>query len=233
MFTSTSNPVEGSISQYNWNMDDGNTRTTASFSYTYASARVYNVSLYIYNSIGCKSNTYTTSVSINPYPPVNAGPDKLMLEGGQVQLTPAVNASMPVTYSWTPVSYLSNPNIPDPIASPPDDFTYTLTVTTDKGCSGSDKVFIKVLKRPDIPNIFSPNGDGIHDVWEIKYMDSYPGCTVDIVNRYGQLVYHSVGYTKPWDGKINGVDAPVGTYYYVIDPKNGRAKITGYVDIIR
>jgi gliding motility-associated-like protein len=232
-FTSNSNPLDGTISSYNWTMDDGNTKTNASFTYTYALANTYNVSHYIINSYNCKSNVITKTVSINPYPPVNAGPDKFMLEGGQVQLTPTVNASMPVTYSWTPPNYLSNSNMMDPIASPPDDITYTLTVTTDKGCSRSDQVFIKVLKRPDIPNIFSPNGDGIHDTWVIKYLDSYPGCTVDIVNRYGQLVFHSEGYGQPWDGKINGKDAPVGTYYYVVDPKNGRAKITGYVDIIR
>jgi gliding motility-associated-like protein len=106
-------------------------------------------------------------------------------------------------------------------------------VTTNKGCTKSDDVFIKVLKKPDIPNIFSPNGDGLHDIWEIKYLESYPGCTIDVVNRYGQLVYHSVGYSKPWDGKVNGKDVPLGTYYYVVDPKNGRAKITGFVDIIR
>jgi gliding motility-associated-like protein len=67
----------------------------------------------------------------------------------------------------------------------------------------------------------------------IQYLDTYPGCVVDIVNRYGQPVFHSVGYPTPWDGKVNGKDAPIGTYYYVIDPKNGRAKMTGYVDIIR
>jgi gliding motility-associated-like protein len=232
-FTSNVNPLDGTTTSWNWDMDDGNGKTTPSFSYTYASPRVYNVSLYIYNSFNCKSNVVTKPVSVNAYPPVNAGPDKLMLEGGQVQLTPAVNASMPVTYAWTPAEYISSPTILDPIVFPPYDYTYTLTVTSDKGCSKSDKVFVKVLKRPDIPNIFSPNGDGIHDVWEIKYLDSYPGCTVDIVNRYGQLVFHSVGYGTAWDGKINGKDAPVGTYYYVVDPKNGRAKITGYVDIIR
>ena len=54
-----------------------------------------------------------------------------------------------------------------------------------------------------------------------------------MVNRYGQLIFRSVGYTTAWDGRVNGKDVPVGTYYYVIDPKNGRAKVTGYVDIIR
>ena len=73
----------------------------------------------------------------------------------------------------------------------------------------------------------------MHDTWVIPYLDSYPGCTVEIVNRYGYLIYRSIGYPTPWDGKVNGRDVPMGTYYYVIDPKNGRKKKAGYVDIIR
>ena len=166
-------------------------------------------------------------------PAVNAGPDKFVLEGGEVTLTPALNANVPVTYQWTPPTGLDNATTSFPKASPTSDITYTLTVTTPQGCSASDAVFVKVLKAPSVPNIFSPNGDGIHDRWVIPYLESYPGCTIDVVNRYGQPVFHSVGYATPWDGKINGKDAPVGTYYYVIDPKNGRAKMAGYVDIIR
>jgi len=114
-----------------------------------------------------------------------------------------------------------------------EDITYTLEVTGEAGCKASDQVFIKVLKAPKIPNIFSPNGDGIHDKWVIDYLESYPGCTVEIFNRYGQRIYHSVGYDKPWDGIINGSPAPVGTYYYIVDPKNGRKIMSGYVDVIR
>jgi gliding motility-associated-like protein len=191
------------------------------------------VNLFIVNSWGCQSTTFIKTVSVNPYPPVNAGPDKFVLQGGVVTLTPALNASMPVTYLWTPPTGLNNPSIPFVSASPTDDITYTLTVTTDKGCQASDQVFVKVLKAPVIPNIFSPNGDGVHDRWEIAYLESYPGCTVDIYNRYGQLIYHSVGYDKPWDGTINGKQVPIGTYYYIVDPKNGRKIMTGYVDVIR
>ena len=82
-------------------------------------------------------------------------------------------------------------------------------------------------------SVFSPNGDGIHDKWVIQYLESYPGCTVDIYNRYGQRLYHSEGYTNPWDGTINGKPVPVGTYYYIVNPKNGRSIMSGYVDIIR
>ena len=164
---------------------------------------------------------------------MNAGPDKFMLQGGSVTLTPALNAGLPVSYLWSPAAGLSDPTIPGPVASPTDDVTYILTVTSDKGCQASDRVFVKVLKAPQVPNIFSPNGDGVHDKWEIPYLESYPGATIDIFNRYGQLIFHSVGYTNPWDGKVNGKDMPVGTYYFIVDPKNGRAKVSGYVDIIR
>lgn len=233
LFTSTSNPADGTIQSYNWDMADGSIRTLGSFSYTYADTGTYNVSHYIINSFGCKSTIATKTIYVNGYPDADAGPDKLMLEGGQVQLTPPNNYPMPVTFAWTPVTYLDDPTRVDPTARPPDDITYLLTVTSNKGCSDTSSVFIKVLKDPPVPNIFSPNGDGVHDTWVIPFLDSYPGCTVEVVNRYGNMVFRSVGYATPWDGKVKGKDVPVGTYYYVIDPKNGRKKKAGYVDVIR
>lgn len=188
---------------------------------------------YTFNAANGCSNFKEQVVNIYQTPAVNAGPDKFVLEGGQVALTPALNANVPVTYQWTPPADLSDPTSSFPVATPSADVTYVLTVTSAQGCTASDAVFVKVLKAPAVPNIFSPNGDGIHDRWIIPYLESYPGCTVDVINRYGQPVFHSVGYATPWDGRINGKDAPVGTYYYVIDPKNGRSKMTGYVDIIR
>jgi gliding motility-associated-like protein len=113
-----------------------------------------------------------------------------------------------------------------------DDITYQLKLTGIGGCSVSDQIFVEVLKAPQVPNAFSPNGDGINDTWRIKYLDSYPGCTIDVFNRYGQKVFSSVGYATEWDGKLNGKTLPIGTYYYVLNPKNGRAIISGSVTII-
>jgi gliding motility-associated-like protein len=67
----------------------------------------------------------------------------------------------------------------------------------------------------------------------IEDIESYPGAIIEIYNAEGQLVYRSVGYSKPWDGSFNGKTLPFGTYYFVIDPKSGRKKIAGYVTIIK
>ncbi len=84
-----------------------------------------------------------------------------------------------------------------------------------------------------IPNVFTPNGDGINDVWNIKSLIDFPQCTVSVYNRYGNLVYQSRGYPKPWDGTYNGAQLPVGTYYYIIDTKNNTKPFAGPVTILR
>ncbi|HYM95066.1 MAG TPA: gliding motility-associated C-terminal domain-containing protein, partial [Chitinophagaceae bacterium] len=211
----------------------GNSVSTAGLFDPAASGVGVHTIRYTYTAANGCTNYIEQTVEVYPTPVANAGPDKVVLEGGIVTLTPSIVNNIPVSYLWTPSIGLNNPAIANAIASPPDDITYTLTVTSDHGCSTSDQVFVKVLKKPVIPNIFSPNGDGVHDRWEIAALDSYPGCTVDVFNRYGQLIYHSIGYANPWDGTVNGKPVPVGTYYYIVDPKNGRQKMAGYVDVIR
>jgi gliding motility-associated-like protein len=232
-FTDNSDPADGTITAWTWDMGNSDTRTVSTFNYTYPAAGQFTVKLYITNSHGCRSSTATRVVTVNPYPIVNAGPDLFILQGGSDTLEPIVTAINP-TFLWTPNTYfLSSNTIKNAIVQGVEDITYLLTVTGQGDCVSTDEVFIKVLKGPEIPNIFSPNGDGIHDRWEIKYLDTYPGGTVEIFNRYGQLIFKSTGYGTPWDGKVNGKDVPVGTYYYIVNPKNGRSIMSGYVDVIR
>lgn len=187
---------------------------------------------YIYTGTNGCINHQDQTITVYPVPVVDAGPDRFMLEGGTTTLL-ATATGNGLTYLWTPNIALSNPAVLQPVATPPDDITYTLTVTSSDGCIASDQVFVKVLKAPTVPNVFTPNGDGINDTWVIQYLDSYPGATVQVFNRYGQKVFESVGYSKPWDGTSKGKLLSAGTYYYIIDPKNGRKIISGFVDIVR
>ena len=90
-----------------------------------------------------------------------------------------------------------------------------------------------MLKTLFVPNTFTPNNDGVNDDWNIKYLDSYPNVMIEVFNRYGTKIYTSIGYSEAWKGMFNGIDLPVGTYFYVINPNNGRKIITGSVTIIR
>jgi gliding motility-associated-like protein len=83
-----------------------------------------------------------------------------------------------------------------------------------------------------VPNMFTPNGDGINDVWLISNIESIPNCIVNIFNRSGQKVFSSVGYGTPWNGSYKNINAPIGAYYYIIDTRKGD-KLSGSVTIIR
>ncbi|MBD1393452.1 NHL domain-containing protein [Mucilaginibacter glaciei] len=84
-----------------------------------------------------------------------------------------------------------------------------------------------------LPNTFTPNGDGVNDFWNLPVLVNYPDCLVSIYNRYGKLVFQSVGYSKPWDGNYNGLALPAGTYYYIVDTKTSSKLVSGSVTILR
>ncbi|APG64219.1 hypothetical protein LPB136_02035 [Tenacibaculum todarodis] len=88
-------------------------------------------------------------------------------------------------------------------------------------------------------NVFSPNGDGTNDYFRIDCIENYPGATISIFNRWGNTVYTATDYKNDWDGTSNGratISAgeklPTGTYYYVIDLKNGSPVIKSWLQIV-
>jgi len=205
------------------------TKSTKNFS----DSGSYTVSLIIYNAQGCVSDTSTKAISVQPYPVVELGATRMVLENGQLNIKPVYVYGHGLQYLWTPNTYLNSDTAAIPISAPLADITYTLSLTGLGNCTVTDNVLVKVLLAPVVPNAFSPNGDGINDTWKIQYLDSYPGATIEIFNRYGQKVFNSIGYNSEWDGNFNGSPLPIGTYYYIINPKNGRAAINGSVTIIK
>jgi gliding motility-associated-like protein len=193
-----------------------------------------NVSFYL-STIGngtCVAVTDTLKATIIPAPYVNAGPDRLMFENDTIVLTPDVRGGN-LQYLWIPDNNLNSSTVKNPVLTGKNNTLYILQVTGTGSCVVRDDVFVKVLKPIGIPNVFSPNGDGIHDKWEITELSNYPNPTVEIFTRSGQRIFISNGYTVPWDGTYNGKPVPVATYYYIVNPKITGKLLSGSVTVIR
>jgi len=89
------------------------------------------------------------------------------------------------------------------------------------------------LSALKIPNAFTPNNDGVNDLWLINGLDSHPDAVVQIFNRYGQKVFESKGYAQPFDGKLGGALLPPGVYYYIINLKTNCNLLSGSLTLVR
>jgi gliding motility-associated-like protein len=165
---------------------------------------------------GCESFRTPIAVIVTPGPAVNAGPDITIAPGQSTTLAGSTNAINP-TINWTPAATLSNPSTLTPTATPASTTTYYLRVQA-QGCTSIDSMRVIVTGDLIIPNVFSPNGDGIHDRWIIQRIEDHPNAVVEVFNRYGQSIYRRTGYNaaNAWDGQISGKPVPAGVYYYVI-----------------
>jgi len=239
IFTDISDPKGSAIAKWNWNFADGVTDSIANPVKIYAMPGVYGVSLIVATTEGCVSPSFSLPVTVHLQPVVDAGDPFLIPEGTVIQFNPTANDSASLHFKWTtdilPTYLLTNDTIFRSIARPLFNRWYRITATGAGNCSATDSVRVVVLKALQIPNTFSPNGDGINDTWEIPYLVDYPGCIVEVYNRGGQRVYRSLGYGKAWDGNASGGQPlPVGTYYYIIEPlNNGYGKLSGSITILR
>jgi gliding motility-associated-like protein len=183
---------------------------------------------------GCGSAPFNKSVIIHPPPAINAGTDKYIKKGNAVTMDASISNPAAYSFLWTPAQYLDKPNTQNPLCKPDANVTYLLFVVNKQTlCSATDTVKVFLLSDVDIPNTFTPNGDGINDTWDIRFLDQYRNAQLDIYNTAGQVIFRSYGYSTPWDGKRNGAKMPTGTYYYVIDLGDGSMRMTGYVTILR
>lgn len=172
-------------------------------------------------------------VSVNALPSVSFIGDIIVENDGPKTLKPEVSDNV-ISYSWSPITGLDNPNIKNPQANPEFTTEYTLTVTGTGGCSVEATIKVVVLQEIFIPNVFSPNGDGKNDQWVIRNISDYIGTKVQIFNRYGQKVFQNDNFILPWDGVLGGKPLPVGSYYYILDLANkSKTRYKGSVTILR
>lgn len=189
----------------------------------------------IYTVIGINSfcaDTVQVQVNVIPIAKVNSGPDLSIMEGQQVQI--AATALGTGGVQWVPDYNINSTTILQPVVAPAVDTFYTIIAASVGGCGFvSDTVRITVFKSIQIPNAFSPNGDGINDNWRIPALSFYTNYQLLVFSRWGSLVLSSKNYQTPWNGMFNGSNLPVGVYYYSLNLPQIDKTLTGSVTILR
>ena len=160
---------------------------------------------------GCQD---TTNVTISEPDPIiiDLGPDQLVNLGEFTTINPSIDPPENYDFQWCPTAGIVDTTILNIEVQPPGETTYVLKVTNDSGCTAQDSVTLRVnTDRPIyLPNVFSPNGDGLNDQFTV-----YGTVAVDAIeslkvfDRWGNLVFHSqnvpIGDTSfGWDGNFKG-----------------------------
>lgn len=159
-------------------------------------------------------------------------PPVINLTEGKSVIIQTVSTGNKLHFKWTPSLSLDNDTAASPKTSAVNDTRYRVIATSSEGCSSEADVYVMVLKKPFIPNSFTPNGDGINDTWDIGNIFNRPGYSVKVFNRYGEVVFSSAGYTVPWNGTYRGRKLPPGVYYYVFETHNEIGLLSGNVTIL-
>lgn len=145
-----------------------------------------------------------------------ADPEGAIAQGNTTTLTVETNPTDNITYEWS-TGGTSNSEIVTPINL--DGETYFITVTDQFGCSDTDQIMIEVT-GPDyqIPNVFTPDGDGLNDKFEVIFNgDNIKVIEFKVFNRWGQKVHDGSGLVDHgWDGNIDGEPAPAEVYAYLL-----------------
>ncbi|RMG86081.1 MAG: gliding motility-associated C-terminal domain-containing protein [Bacteroidetes bacterium] len=171
-----------------------------------------------------------SSGALLPSPPpfeLDAG-DNQTIAPGQSVLLSATASSPPDTVWWLPPDYLNCPTCPETEATPTENITYRLFALDTNGCPGTDTIAIIVQSSGVyIPNAFSPNGDGINDLFT-AYGKHLHIESLKIFNRWGGIVWNTQG-DVPWDGTANGQPAQEGVYVFLLEYTHTN---TGEVNVI-
>lgn len=209
---------------YDWDFGDGNFGSGATITNTYATPGTYNVKL---TADGDAANAKTISVEVKPFDFFVFQPDNSTSSSDPLTYTigsPYFTVASGYTFNWDitgPDGYSKNSvstswsftqTFPE---SGSYNITYTLTASSL--CTSTKTRTLAIADTIIVPNVFSPDGDGINDTWSIK-SNGKDKLTVKIYTRAGALVYEENAAIILWDGKtVDGKNLISGVYYYVVD----------------
>ena len=219
-FVSIINPFGGTGAPYKYTVDNGPLLDSDVKAAIFAGNHIVTV----YDGKGCFTE-YSISVGEPDEVVVNLGPDLEVELGDSLQILPFISTSDISSFTWTPTTYLSNTNTIQPIVKPNEPTIYTLVVFDGSGCSGQDEIFVDVDNNRNvyIPNTFSPNADGINDLFRIGTGIGVRNLKfIQIFDRWGEKVFEinnvpPSDVTGPgWDGRFRGRYVDPGVFVYMV-----------------
>lgn len=217
--------LSGPVS-YEWTPPTGITDPTQPITTVYpaGSDTTYTFNLIVRDEYGCNfSVTDEVRVRVQPPVPAYAGNDTTAVMNAPHQLL----ATGGTSYLWTPAATLNNPAIANPLATLGADQKFIVQVTDVAGCIGYDTVFVKAYSGPAyyIPNAFTPNGDGLNDVFRPIPVGMVKTEWFRVFNRYGEQVFETTQWMKGWDGSFRGKTQAIGAYTWIIKGTDRNGKI--------
>jgi len=234
-------PDADSVAWY-WNFGNGQLSTRQNPTATFPQPGSYAIDLRTSVSFGC-SDTVTQNLTVNALPSIK-GPKEITTPVGFPVTIPFTYGTNVIDWSWAPTSNLSCADCANPIASPTFSTLYTVIATDSNNCTSTDSILVTTIcngKNYFVPNTFSPNGDGVNDVFYPRGDNLYNIQSMTIFNRWGQMVFQRRDFpansqSMGWDGTINGRPAPSDAYVYIIEVVCNNAQIValkGNVTLVR
>ncbi|TDX00410.1 PKD domain-containing protein [Dinghuibacter silviterrae] len=195
------------------------------------------------DSAHCFTELGHITVTVDPLPTVSVGPDVTAAAGTPTPLH-TTNSPDVTGWVWAPPGGLSCDTCPDPSASPTGNTFYTVTVRNAAGCTAQDTLTVFVTcggGNVFIPNTFSPNGDGMNDVFYPRGKGISLVKSFRIFNRWGQLVFERYNFlpndvSAGWDGTVGGRKVSPDVFVYeceIICENNQALLFKGDVTLLR
>ncbi len=233
-FTDQSSASIKPVNYWLWKFGDGDSSFTQNPTHTYQYGGTYNVTLISKNIKNC-IDTLLKKFIVENFKP-SAGNDTFIVKGESVHF----DATGGTQYTWSPSNNLNDTIIRDPTGYYPDTgiYTYRVHVKSAFGCIGDDTIIVNVVNQAEffIPSAFTPNGDGINDIFRPVAI-GYKGLSYfRVFNRWGQLVYFSNSLESGWNGTFNNALAEMGVYFWEIsftDRYGKNSFLKGDVTLIR
>lgn len=218
-------------SRYIWDPPYGlNSTTLSAVTSTATSNVIYSVNI---AKDGYCSSTLTTALIVNNLPIINAGKDTTYNIDDQIFITAKGTGNI----SWIAGDFIVCKDCPQTQIQPTRDGCYIAESVNEFGCKATDQVCITITTNYGIfiPNSFTPNADGLNDVFRI-YGNSLLMVKAEIFDRWGKLLFTSNNIENCWDGTYKNVPCEQGVYNYKVSYKGVDGKVsekTGSITLLR